>query len=105
MKLTPFRKPTFVFACVFNLVIGFGLYASTDLVPIFLGRVQGYNASEIGTTVFVSGLAQLLGLPIAAALSHMVDQRIVMTFGLTRFAVGLWMFSFMTPEWVFAALF
>ena len=105
MKLAPFRKPTFVFACVFNLVIGFGLYAITGLVPIFLGRVQGYNASEIGTTVFVSGLAQLLGLPIAAALSHMVDQRIVMTFGLTLFAVGLWMFSFMTPEWGFAALF
>lgn len=105
VKLSPFRKPTFVFACVFNLVIGFGLYASTYLIPIYLGRVQGYNAAEIGTTVFVSGLAQLLGVPIAAALSHRVDQRIVITFGLSLFAVGLWMFSFMTPEWGFAALF
>ena len=42
VKLTPFRKPTFVFACVFNLVIGFGIYASTYLVPVFLGRVRGY---------------------------------------------------------------
>ncbi len=86
-------------------MIGFGLYASTYLVPIFLGRVQGYNASEIGTTVFVSGLAQLMGVPIAAALSQKVDQRIVITFGLSLFALGLWMFSFTTPEWGFAALF
>ena len=27
VSLSPFRKPTFIFACVFNLVIGFGLYA------------------------------------------------------------------------------
>ena len=105
VKLTPFRKPTFAFACVFNLVIGFGIYSGTYLVPVFLGRVRGYNASEIGTTVFISGLAQLLGVPIAASLSQRVDQRIIITFGLMLFAFGLWLFSYMTPDWGFAALF
>ncbi len=105
VKLTPFRKPTFAFACLFNLVIGFGIYSGTYLVPVFLGRVRGYNASEIGTTVFISGIAQLLGVPIAASLSQKVDQRIVITFGLTLFAAGLWLFSAMTPDWGFAALF
>ena len=104
VKLSPFRKPTFVFACVFNLVIGFGLYAGTYLVPLFLGRVRGYNANEIGTTVFVAGLVQLCGVPIAAALSQRIDQRIVITIGLSLFAAGLWLFSYMTPEWGFAAL-
>ena len=103
--LTPFRNATFAFACVFNLVIGFGIYAGTYLVPLFLGRVRGYNASEIGTTVFISGIAQLLGVPLAAALSQRVDPRFVITAGLTLFAAGLWLFSFMTPEWGFAALF
>lgn len=105
VKLTPFRKPTFAFACVFNLVIGFGLYAGTYLVPIFLGRVRGYNAAEIGTTVFIAGIAQLVGVPLAATLSQRVDQRIVITFGLTLFACGLWLFSYMTPDWGFSALF
>lgn len=103
--LTPFRKPTFAFACLFNLVIGFGLYAGTYLVPIFLGRVRGYNASEIGTTVVVAGAAQLLGVPLAAMLSQRVDQRIVIAVGLSLFTTGLWLFSFMTPDWGFAALF
>ena len=105
VKLTPFRKPTFVFACAFNLVIGFGLYAGTYLIPLFLGRVRGYNAAEIGSTVVIAGCAQLLGVPIAASLSQRVDQRIVITFGLTLFAAGLWLFSAMTPDWGFAALF
>jgi DHA2 family multidrug resistance protein len=105
VRLTPFRKPTFVFACIFNLVIGFGLYAGTYLIPLFLGRVRGYNASEIGTTVVIAGCAQLLGVPIAASLSQKVDQRIVVTFGLTLFGIGLWMFSSMTPDWGFGALF
>ncbi|GAA0312337.1 DHA2 family efflux MFS transporter permease subunit [Sphingomonas oligophenolica] len=105
VKLTPFRKPTFAFACVFNLVIGFGIYAGTYLVPLYLGRVRGYNASEIGTTVFISGVIQFLGVPIAAGLSQRVDQRIIITFGLSLFAAGLWLFSYMTPDWGFAALF
>ncbi|HWU94470.1 MAG TPA: DHA2 family efflux MFS transporter permease subunit [Sphingomonas sp.] len=104
VNLSPFRKPTFVFACVFNLVIGFGIYSATYLVPVFLGTVRGYNAAEIGTTVFIAGIVQMLGVPIAAGLSQRLDPRIMITFGLTIFAAGLWLFSFMTPEWGFHAL-
>jgi DHA2 family multidrug resistance protein len=103
--LTPFRKPTFAFACLFNLVIGFGIYSGTYLVPVFLGRVRGYDASQIGTTVFIAGLTQLLGVPIAAGLSQRVDPRVMITAGLSLFAAGLWLFSYMTPDWGFAALF
>jgi DHA2 family multidrug resistance protein len=104
VKLTPFLKPTFAFACVFNFVIGVGLYSATYLVPVFLSRVRGYSSLEIGTTVFVSGGAMFFGAPIAAALSQRVDQRIVIAVGLSLFATGLWLFSYMTPEWGFAAL-
>lgn len=38
VRLSPFKRPTFAFACTFNFVIGFGLYASTYLIPVFLGR-------------------------------------------------------------------
>ncbi len=102
VKLTPFRKPTFVFACVFNLVIGFGIYASTYLIPVFLGRVRGYDSLEIGTTVFVTGCAQLFSVIIAARLSQSVDQRYVIGIGLTLFATSLFLTSHMTPDWGFA---
>ena len=104
VRLTPFRKPTFVFACVFNLVIGFGIYSSTYLVPVFLGRVRGYNSLEIGTTVFVVGCAQLLSTVVAARLSETVDRRIVIAAGLSLFALSLWLTSHLTSAWGFGEL-
>src|SRR5271168_1479973 len=104
VRLTPFRRPTFIFACVFNLVIGFGLYSATYLVPVFLGRVRGYNSLQIGTTVVVTGIAQVLSVVIAARLSQRVDPRKVITVGLTLFAASLWLASYVTVDWGFWAL-
>ncbi len=81
VKLSPFRKPTFAFACLFNLVIGFGVYSSTYLVPVFLGRVRGYDSLQIGGTVFVVGITQVLSTIIAARLSQTADPRRVITVG------------------------
>jgi DHA2 family multidrug resistance protein len=103
VRLSPFRRPTFVFACAFNLVIGFGLYSATYLVPVFLGRVRGYDSLQIGTTVFVTGIAQILSTVVAARLSQTVDPRKVITVGLSLFAASLWLSSQVTPEWGFAA--
>jgi len=103
VQLTPFRKPTFAFACAFNLVIGFGIYASTYLTPVYLGRVRGYDSLQIGTTVVVAGIAQVLSVVVAARLSQRVDQRYVIVAGLSLFALSLWMASKVTPEWGFEA--
>jgi DHA2 family multidrug resistance protein len=105
VRLSPFRRPTFVFACVFNLVIGFGIYASVYLVPVYLGRVRGYNSLEIGSTVFVVGCAQIVSTIIAARLSEAVDRRYVITAGLILFAFSLWLSSHMNAQWGFAELF
>jgi DHA2 family multidrug resistance protein len=104
VRLTPFKKPTFAFACLFNLVLGFGVYASTYLVPVFLGRVRGYDSLQIGTTVVVTGCAQILSVVVAARLSQKIDMRIMITAGLTLFASSMWLTSHMTPDWGFGAL-
>ncbi|HEY0651355.1 DHA2 family efflux MFS transporter permease subunit [Phenylobacterium sp.] len=105
VKLTPFLRPTFAMACVLNLVIGFGLYAATYLTPVYLGRVREFSSLDIGTTVFVTGVAMTVTAPIAARLSTLVDARYVIAVGFSMFAVSLWMFSNITPEWGFWDLF
>jgi DHA2 family multidrug resistance protein len=104
LKLTPFKRPTFVMACVLNVVIGFGLYAATYLTPVFLGRVRDFSSLQIGLTVFVTGIAMFVTAPIAARLSTKVDGRYVIAVGFTLFALGLWMFSGVTQEWGFGEL-
>ena len=95
VRLSPFRNPTFAFACVFNVVIGFGMYASTYLLPVFLGRVRGFDSLQIGTTVFVVGAGQFISAIVASRLSQRIDPRIMITVGLAGFASSLWMTSFL----------
>ena len=101
VRLSPFRNPTFAFACVFNLVIGFGLYASTYLVPVFLGRVRGYDSLQIGVTVLTAGVAQVASVVVASWLSQRADPRKVIAAGLTLFASSLWLSSQVTADWGF----
>jgi len=103
VRLTPFRRPTFAFACIFNLVIGFGLYASTYLIPVFLGRVRDFTSMQIGTTVFVTGFSQIVSTLISARLSQSVDPRKTITAGLILFSASLWWTSHITEEWGFVA--
>lgn len=105
LKLVSFRRPTFALACALNVVIGFGLYAATYLVPIFLGRVRGYSSLEIGTTVFVSGFFMVFSAPLAARLTTILDQRIVIAVGFSLFALSCFLFSGITSEWGFWELF
>ncbi|MBS0360631.1 MAG: DHA2 family efflux MFS transporter permease subunit [Proteobacteria bacterium] len=104
VRLTPFRKPTFAFACVFNLVIGFGIYASTYLIPLYLGRVRGFDSQQIGATVFVTGGAQLVSTFMVARLSQTVDPRKLITVGLTLFSASLWWTAHLTSQWGFGDL-
>jgi DHA2 family multidrug resistance protein len=105
VKLTAFRRPTFAMACSFNVVIGFGLYGATYLMPVFLSRVRDYSSFQIGTTVFVTGACMAFGAPTAAFLSTRMDPRYVISVGLVLFSTGLWMLAGITPEWGFGALF
>lgn len=105
VRLDAFRRPTFFFACLFNMVIGIGIYGSTYLLPVYLSRVRDFSSFQIGTTVFVTGLFMGLGAPLAAGLSNRLDPRQIIAPGLVLFAAGLWMLTPLGPAWGFAELF
>lgn len=104
VSLRPFRRPLFAFACLFNFVIGFGMYASIYLVPVYLAQVRGFSALQIGQTIFVVGLAQLASTVVAATLSQRIDVRWMIGVGLSLFALSLWLTSGMTSQWGFTEL-
>ena len=101
LKLSPFKRLNFALACLLNLIIGFGLYGSTYLTPIFLGRVRDFSSLQIGTTVFVTGIFMLLSAPLAARLTTLINQRIVMAAGFVLFAFASWLLSGIGSEWGF----
>lgn len=101
VRLAAFRRPTFAFACVFNFVLGAGMYSAIYLVPVYLGQVRGYDSLQIGETVIVVGLSQMLSVAVASWLSQRIDMRYMITVGLSTFALSLWLSSSMTSYWGF----
>ncbi len=105
VNLAPFRRRGFGPACLASAVIGFGLYTTVYLTPVFLARVRDFSSLQIGHTVGVTGLFMVLAAPPAAFASARVDQRWVMAAGLALFAVSLWLMSSISPFWGFGQLF
>lgn len=101
VDLRAFSDRNFAGGCVFSFVMGIGLYGLTYLYPVYLARVRGYSALQIGETMFVSGLCMFATAPIAGKLSGKLDPRVMMAMGFTGFALGTWIVTGLTKDWDF----
>jgi DHA2 family multidrug resistance protein len=99
VDLHALRDRNFALGCFFSFITGIGLFATIYLTPLFLGRVRGYSALQIGEAVFSTGVFQILTIPVYAFLANRVDLRWIMMAGLGLFAISMWDFSPITHDW------
>jgi DHA2 family multidrug resistance protein len=99
VDLRVLKSRTFAVASLLIFVTGFGLFGGVYVLPLFLARVAGYDARQIGEAVFVAGLSQILVAPIVAKLSQKMDMRVMIVMGFSLFALGLWMNTTVTSQW------
>ncbi len=88
----------FALGCWLSFVLGFGLYGSVYLMPVFLGLVRLHGAFEIGQVMLVTGVAQLLTAPIAVQVERRCDPKLLSAFGFALFGIGLALSYFQTWE-------
>jgi len=101
VELRAFANVNFAFGSLFSFVLGLGLYGSVYLLPLFLGRVRGYDSLQIGETMFVTGAAMFLSAPIAGQLTKVMDLRVMLAIGLAMFGGGLWWMAHLTVDSAF----
>ncbi len=65
-------------------LLGVALYGSVYILPVYLARIQGYNAEQIGMVLAWTGLPQLLLIPLVPRLMRKFDARIVIGLGCSR---------------------
>ncbi len=82
------RRRSLAAACTVNFVTGLALYGSIYILPLYLARVQGYNASQIGEVQMWMGLPQLAILPLLPFVLRRFDSRLVLAFGVSLFAAS-----------------
>ena len=105
VDLRAFGNGNFAFGCLFSFGMGVGLYGLTYLYPLFLARVRGYSALQIGETMFITGTVMFLMAPVAGRLMRVLDPRLMMGAGFLGFALGTWQVSHITSDWDFWELF
>jgi MFS transporter, DHA2 family, multidrug resistance protein len=99
-----FRR-NFGFGILANFLLGIALYGSVFILPVYLSRIQGYNAEQIGFVLAWTGLPQLVLLPMVPRLMQKFDARIIIGFGFALFAASNFMNVHMTNDYATDQLF
>ncbi len=101
VDLYAFSNRNFALGSISSFVLGIGLYGLTYIYPLYLSEIRGYDALQIGETVFVSGVAMFMAAPVAGRLTDKVDPRYMLAFGFLCVAFSNWWISYITTEWDF----
>jgi DHA2 family multidrug resistance protein len=85
VDLRLFARRNFGLGSIVNVVLGIGLYGVVFILPLYLGQMHGYDASQIGTVLIWLGLPQLLVIPLVPRLMQLVDTRVIIGVGVLLF--------------------
>jgi MFS transporter, DHA2 family, multidrug resistance protein len=99
VDFTALKIRNFGLGSLLSFISGIVVFATIYLTPLFLGRVRGFSALQIGLAVFSTGLFQISAIPIYAALARRIDLRWLMVFGFVCFTASMWTFEPITHEW------
>ena len=87
------KERNFMLATVAMLLLGFVLYASTALLPLFLQTLLGYTAMLSGLVLSPGGIVVCLAMPLVGLLLHRYQGRWLVVFGVLISASGLLLMS------------
>ncbi|HUA61082.1 MAG TPA: DHA2 family efflux MFS transporter permease subunit [Verrucomicrobiae bacterium] len=82
VQLRVFRERTYAAGVFLMTILGFVLYASLLLVPIFLQTLMGYPALAAGIAMAPRGLGSFLMMPIVGTVLGRFDPRKVLAVGI-----------------------
>jgi len=76
------------------------VFATSYLIPLYLGAVRGYRALEVGDTLIWIAVPQLIFCPLAALMLRRSDPRLVAAIGFIFISVACLMVAYnLTPIW------
>ena len=85
------QNRNFLVGCLLIFMLGFAIYITIAMMPLFYQEVLGYTALTAGLVVAPRGLGSMLGLPLMGFISHRIDNRWLITIGFTGFGLlSIW---------------
>ncbi|HEX7968211.1 MAG TPA: MFS transporter [Stellaceae bacterium] len=81
-------------------IFGFGVMATSFVLPSYLTAVQGLRALQISDALYWVALPQIILVPLVAWLVQRVDARLLLMLGFAVIAIGSWVDTDLTHDWV-----
>lgn len=104
VNLRLFKDLSFSAGNLIMFVVGFCLYSSIMLIPLFLQTLMGYSATDAGMVMAPGGVATLLTMPLVGAALQKRDGRKIVLAGLLIGAASMFLMQRLSLEasyWAF----
>jgi DHA2 family multidrug resistance protein len=88
VDLRTLRSRPLIAGCLLTGVVGFGLYGTLFLLPMYLQQSQGFTAYQTGMTLLPSAFVSMLSFIIIGPLCRKADARLLVAIGMISFVVG-----------------
>jgi MFS transporter, DHA2 family, multidrug resistance protein len=98
VDLSVFRNRTFASGVFLITVLGFVLYGSTVLLPLFMQTLLGYSAFEAGLATLPRGATSFVMMPIIGLLMTKIEPRKLLAAGVVIVASSLLLLSRMSLD-------
>src|SRR5437660_1531475 len=93
VQLRVFKNRTYSTGVFLMTVLGFVLYGSTVLIPVWLQTLMGYSALTAGLAMLPRGLGSFLFMPIVGILMSKIEARKLLAAGLVVCSFSLYLLS------------
>ena len=93
VQLRIFKERSYATGVLLMTIVGFVLYGSMVLLPIFLQSLLGYPAVKAGIAMFPRGLGSFLMMPVTGVLVSRFDARKLLGIGVVGAAFSMWQLS------------
>ncbi|HHE32958.1 MAG TPA: DHA2 family efflux MFS transporter permease subunit [Chlorobaculum parvum] len=93
------RSKNLAIAAVLTFIVGFGLYGSLFVFPVFVQRLLGFTAMLTGLVLFPSAmLTGVISMPLGIALQKGASPKLLMTIGMVTFVWFCWELGMQTLQ-------
>ena len=98
VDLHVFKDRDFATGSVLIFLVGFGLYGSFVMLPLFAQNMLGYTATWAGLILSPGGFSSLLAMVIVGRLVGKVDVRTLVFVGVILNILSIWLLRFVTLD-------
>ena len=91
VDLRVFKNRSFASATVLMFLLGFGLFGSFTMLPLYVQSMMRYTATWAGLVISPGGIASLFAMGFVAALIGKVDTRLLVLVGGVLNIVAIWL--------------